>query len=249
MTSPSEFRGSVVAVDWSGARAAGAQRNGIWVAIASADGVESSAGRTRIETIKVIEQLPAPVYVGFDFSFGFPAWFSHEHGCATIDDVWSLAAAEGETWLAPTPPFWRDRCDVPPERRFRRCEEELRAAGAAAKSIFQLVGNGQVGAGSVRGMPLLAHLRAQGFAIWPFDQAGERTAFEIYPSLLRRGMLGADRAYASPHERDAAESARVMWERRESFPTLRAATDPVTRLEGEVWMGEPIPQPLAEPRS
>ena len=25
---------------------------------------------------------PAPVLVGFDFSFGFPAWFAREHGCA-----------------------------------------------------------------------------------------------------------------------------------------------------------------------
>jgi hypothetical protein len=38
------------------------------------------------------------------------------------------------------------------------------------------------------------------------------------------------------HERDAVESAGVMWERRESFATLRAATDRVTRIEGDVWI-------------
>jgi Protein of unknown function (DUF429) len=236
VTSPSEFRGSVVAVDWSGARDTGAQRRGICVAITCADGIEVSAGRTRDETVEWIERLPAPVFVGFDFSFGFPAWFARERGCATIDDVWALAASEGETMLAPTPPFWRTRCDVPLERRFRRCEVELRAAGAPAKSIFQLVGNGQVGAGSVRGMPLLARLREHGFAIWPFDAARDRTAFEIYPSWLRRTVVDPERTYASPHERDAAESARVMWEHRESFATLPAATDPVTRIEGDVWI-------------
>jgi hypothetical protein len=237
MTSPCEFRGSVVAVDWSGARDPGAQRRGICVASADAGGIEASAGRTRVETIELVEQLPAPLHVGFDFSFGFPAWFARRHGCATIDDVWSLAASEGDTMLAPTPPFWRARCDVPLERRFRRCEEDLRTAGAPAKSIFQLVGNGQVGAGSVRGMPLLARLRDRGFAIWPFDAAAERTAFEIYPSLLRKLAPDHDVGpFASNDERDAVASARVMWDHRASFADLPAATDPVTLIEGDVWL-------------
>ena len=201
-----------------------------------------SGGRTRAETIAMVEQLQAPVFVGFDFSFGFPSWFAREHGCGNIDAVWALAASAGEAMLAPTPPFWRERCNVPPERRFRRCEVELRAAGAPAKSIFQLVGNGQVGAGSVRGMPLLARLRAQGFAIWPFDAASDRTAFEIYPSLLRQ--IGHAVPISSHvraamcqdvNARDAVESACVMWEHRESFAVLPATTDPVTLIEGDVW--------------
>jgi len=226
---------TVVAVDWSGARAAPAQRNGICVAIAreGSDEIAASWGRTRIETIELIEHLPPPVVVGFDFSFGLPEWFSRERGCETIADVWHLAAVEGESWLAPTPPFWRDRCAVPVERRFRRCEVDL----TPAKSIFQLVGNGQVGAGSVRGMPLLVRLRDRGFAIWPFDPAGDRTVVEIYPSRLRRlGREDRAQAYATLHERDAVESARVMWEHRATFANLRAASDPVTRIEGDVWM-------------
>ena len=66
------------------------------------------------------------------------------------------------------------------------CENRLHVAGFPAKSVFQLVGNGQVGRGSVRGMPHLARLRAEGFAIWPFDGARDRLVVEIYPSLLRR---------------------------------------------------------------
>ena len=71
------------------------------------------------------------------------------------------------------------------------CETRLRAEGLPAKSIFQLVGNGQVGAGSVRGMPFLARLRAEGFAIWPFDAASARTVFEIYPTAMRAAMPDA----------------------------------------------------------
>ena len=41
---------------------------------------------------------------------------------------------------------------------------------------------------------------------------------------------------ATEHERDAAESARVMWAHRTSFATLTAALDPTTRIEGDVWL-------------
>src|SRR5580704_10028932 len=95
------FPSTVVAVDWSGARAAPAQRNGICVAIASegSANIAASSGRTRIETIELIEHLRPPVAVGFDFSFGLPAWFARERGCTNIADVWHLASAEGESWL------------------------------------------------------------------------------------------------------------------------------------------------------
>jgi phage baseplate assembly protein W len=86
---------------------------------------------------------------------------------------------------------------------------------------------------------LLARLRANGFAIWPFDAPGARTVVEIYPSRLRQ-LIHAPaepRVYTTEHERDAAESARVMWEHRASFATLSAATDPVTLIEGDVWRG------------
>jgi hypothetical protein len=233
VTARPEFPAAVVAVDWSGARSVGAQRSGICVAISRGGDVEATAGRTRVETIDVVEALAAPVVVGFDFSFGFPEWFARERGCATIADVWALAGRDGEAWLRPMPPFWRDRCDVPADRRFRVCELDL----GPAKSIFQLVGDGQVGAGSVRGMPFLARLRANGFAIWPFDPPAARTALEIYPNRLRRLLRAeADRHYRSAHERDAVESVRVMWNCRASFADLTAATDPTTRIEGAVWM-------------
>jgi hypothetical protein len=225
---------TVIAIDWSGARRA----KGIWLAVVQ-DGrvVESRALSTREEAIGYVGDFPAPLIAGFDFSFGMPEWFSREHGCASIDEVWALAARDGDGWLAPTSPFWRDRCGVPRHQRFRTCEERY----PGAKSIFQLVGNGQVGAGSVRGMSLLPRLRAAGLAIWPFDDPADRTVVEIYPTRLRRHAPHHDAphhdgaSWRNNHERDAVVSARVMWCARETVAALRAATDPTTRLEGDIW--------------
>jgi predicted nuclease with RNAse H fold len=224
---------TVIAIDWSGAR----RPVGIWLAVMRrGELVESRPVATREEAVDYVRQSAPPVVAGFDFSFGLPEWFAREHGCTTIDDVWALAEREGERWLSPSAPFWRTRCEVPPEQRFRRCETRF----PTAKSVFQLVGNGQVGAGSLRGMPLLRGLRASGVAIWPFDAPAQRTAFEIYPSALRR--LVPDRGpFTNEHERDAVSSAFAMWRYRETVAALNAATDPTTRLEGDVWAPTPAP--------
>src|SRR5262245_2809133 len=194
---------SVVAIDWSGAKAVSTQRRTICTAIGGADGITAESGRTRDETIDMVESLAGPVVVGIDMSFGVPAWFASDHDCSTIAAVWEAAERDGENWLEPAPPFWRERRTVPAERRFRACESRLHDAGFAAKSIFQLVGNGQVGAGSIRGMPFLTRLRAAGFAIWPFDPPGNRTVLEIYPSLLRAIMPHDEFEFDNEHERDA----------------------------------------------
>ncbi len=219
---------SVIAVDWSGAR----RPKGIWLAsVCGGELVESRPCATREEAIERVLATPRPVVAGFDFSFSVPAWFAREIGCETMLDVWARAETDGEAWLAPTPPFWRTRCDVPPERRFRACERRF----PTAKSVFQLVGNGQVGAGSVRGMPLLTQLRAGGFAIWPFDAATDRTALEIYPSALRREAPACG-PFATSDERDAVCSALVIWQYRAELKRLVRARDARTRIEGDVWM-------------
>ena len=232
-TSP-EFGPTVIAVDWSGAR----RPKGIWLAIVR-DGelVESRAVASREAAVADVVNAAPPFIAGFDFSFGVPEWFAREQGCTTIEQVWDAAEREGERWLAPTAPFWRARCNVVAEQRFRRCEGHY----PTAKSVFQLVGNGQVGAGSVRGMPLLKRLREAGIAIWPFDAPGERTAFEIYPSALRRLVPDAG-PFTNNDERDAVCSALVMWRYRETVATLGAATDPTIRLEGDIWAPTPPPE-------
>ena len=235
MGSPAGIPETVVAIDWSGAKDLSAQRRTICTAVAEDSGISAFDGRTREQAIENLESLPGSVVAGIDMSFGVPSWFASDHDCSTITEVWEAAERDGERWLEPVAPFWRDRQTVPYERRFRACEVRLREAGYAAKSIFQLVGNGQVGAGSVRGMPYLARLRKAGFAIWPFDPPGERTVLEIYPSLLRKTMPYDDAEFENEHERDAVLSAAAMWIHRESFADLTAANDPVTMLEGDVW--------------
>jgi hypothetical protein len=225
---------TVIAVDWSGAKTT-SRRSGIWLAeVRNGELVHSDALPTREDAVSYVLGVSGPLLVGFDFSFSVPEWFAFAQGCTTVDDVWASAKRDGAKWLSPTPPFWRSRCDVAPEQRFRRCETRY----PSAKSIFQLVGNGQVGAGSVRGMPHLSRLRAAGVAIWPFDAAGERTAFEIYPSALRRTVPDAG-PFTNEHERDAVCSALVLWRHRETVAASRAATDPTTRLEGDIWAPTP----------
>ena len=219
---------TVFAVDWSGAR----RPKGIWLAaIHGGRLVASEAMPTREAAIERVAAEPGPVIAGFDFSFSVPMWFARELGCATVDDVWTHAGTHGEAWLRPSPPFWRDRCTLPVDRRFRRCEERF----PTAKSIFQLVGNGQVGAGSVRGMPLLPRLRAAGFAIWPFDAPGDRVAFEIYPRALVP-LAGEQGPFRTSDERDAVCSAIVLWHHRHQVARLAPATDAVGRIEGDVWV-------------
>lgn len=218
---------TVAAVDWSGAK----RPKGIWLAVVRNGAlVESRPVATREEAVAAVAALPAPVAAGFDFSFSVPAWFAAELGCASAPEVWDRAARDGDAWLAPTAPFWRDRCPLPPEQRFRRCEARF----PTAKSVFQLVGNGQVGAGSVRGMPLLPSLRAAGFAIWPFDAPGDRVAFEIYPTALRP-LVTAPGPFSTHDERDAVLSALALWEHRAGLGRLRKTDDPVTLVEGDVW--------------
>ncbi len=229
MIVPTVISPTVVCVDWSGAR----RPKGIWIAVVrDEDLVVSEAVTTREDAVARVIALPPPVLAGFDFSFGVPAWFAGQEGCTTLPEVWERAATHGERWLAPTPPFWRDRCTLAPEQRFRQCETRLRTA----KSVFQLTGPGQVAAGSVRGMPLLRSLRRSGFAIWPFDAPAARTALEIYPSALRRAAPHHDRgSWTSDDERDAVVSARVLWDHRATIGRLPRATDPITCLEGDVW--------------
>jgi hypothetical protein len=228
---------TIVAIDWSGAKGEG-KHPGIWITARRAGAVVHDSGTwSRRDAIDFVLGQPSPVVAGLDFSFGVPAWFARELGCDTIDEVWARVESERDAWLAPTPPFWNTRCELAEAQRFRACEERLRHAKHRPKSIFQLVGNGQVGRGSVRGMPHLARLRAAGFAIWPFDSASERLVVEIYPSLLRKQFPHLDPGGAPTNDaRDARVSARAMTARAEELTQLVAADDPITRIEGDMWV-------------
>ena len=177
-----------IAVDWSGA--ATGERRRIWTAEA-VDGelLTLASGRSRAEAIAWLCARRAEVdrcVAGFDFSFSLPAWFLDAHGCATIEQAWSLVAERGEDWLASCPPpFWgrpgRGRGD---ETQLRACEAGWNVAGIVPKSVFQIGGAGAVGTGTLRGIPFLPTLREAGWAIWPYDAPGTHVVAEIWTRLL-----------------------------------------------------------------
>lgn len=250
-----------VAVDWSG-RATGASRT-IWTAVVEHGAlVALERGRDRDATIDHLLGLATDeLVVGFDFSFAFPAWFTSRLGASSAEELWELAAAHGERWLAACePPFWgRPGARRPAgEIQLRRTEAELGAVGGIRpKSTFQIGGAGAPGTGSIRGMPQLSRLRAAGFAIWPFHGGGTPVAVEIYPRLLtgavvkssaaaRRAYLGtrfpdldpADAAVAASTEDafDAVVSALVMDRHRGELLRLGGPRDQLEALEGRVWV-------------
>lgn len=199
-----------------------------------------------------------PAVVGLDFSFGLPAWFAAEQGAGDAEELWAVVAARGERWLRECPaPFWgrpgtRRPPPDPARPLWRRTE---RASPHRPLSTFQVGGAGAVGTGSLRGMPLLARLRAAGAAVWPQDAASHLTVVEIYPREMtgpvvksdpaaRRARVAADprvpaaaadAVAASEDAFDAAFSALALAEHVDELTALRAAPD----VEGEIWRPGP----------
>jgi hypothetical protein len=159
-------------------------------------------------------------------------------------------------WMnAPEPPFWttgEGHALLAAEQKFRRTEEEVRALGSQAKSVFQLVGAGQVGRGSLYGMQALHRLASAGFHIWPFQPAGLPLVVEIFPRLLtgpvRKNNAGErerylaqipmaaefrQRAAATEDAFDAAVSALVMAGGADEL--LALPEEPDYSLEGKIW--------------
>ena len=238
----------ILAIDWSGARTGARRSTRIGEARDGVVRLRSGLDRREVEELLLTERAPGLV-VGIDFAFSLPAWFLHDRGLATARELWELVAREGEQWLqSPQPPFWRARkADALAGREALRRTE--RAAGTA-KSVFQLVGAGHVGTGSLRGMPMLARLQDAGFRIWPFDPPEPPLVVEIYPRLLTGPLHRVDRAQrerrlddfpeiepaakaqasASEDAFDAAVSAAVM---AREFDVRRLPEG--DRLEGWIW--------------
>lgn len=195
-----------VAVDWSG-RVAGAGRY-IWLAEATPDGrltrLQNGRDRGQLGEALLAAALADPdLIVGLDFAFSFPLWFLDEQG---LDSALDVPAALAESWLhACRAPFWgRPGRRRGPEPQFRETELDVRdRLGLHPKSIFQIGGAGAVGTGSLRGLPLLRRLRAEGFAIWPFDPPAKPLVVEIYPRRhtgpLRKSDPRARETYALTH--------------------------------------------------
>lgn len=258
----------ICAVDWSG-RSGANQKNTIWLAeVVGVELVRLENGRTRSEVVDwlIAKAVQDPqLVVGLDFAFSLPAWYSRQRGL-TAQQLWAVCAEESLTpgmknlglarWLnTPEPPFWVTReghALLAPEQEFRKTDNDVRAAGAPAKSVFQLVGAGQVGRGSLYGMAALHRLTEAGFRIWPFDQQGMPTVVEMYPRLLtgrvkkssqreRERYLSSlpmpptfrDLAAANEDAFDAAVSALVMAAAASDLAVL--PDEPDYALEGKIW--------------
>ena len=156
--------------------------------------------------VELARQTPAMVVgLDFCFSFP-AWFVHDEHHAATAPDFWRHVVSQGwiERWLAQDasdPRFWgRARTSGggkrPPEfsgenlhRMLRatdidcklaalipEADRQARVRGIAPKSVFQVGGAGSVGTASLRGFPVLLHLRDAGFRIWPFDRPALSTS-------------------------------------------------------------------------
>ncbi len=262
-----------IAVDWSGANDEKGQLVGIWMAVTESGSLTRlTNGFTREEIVaELVQEIESgdPIVIGIDFSFSFPEWYLRRRKLDDVRDLWALAEQEGEDWLGgDTWPFWgrsgkyRSRPnDLYAELRLRKTEEQYRSD--QPKSVFQVAGSGQVGTGSVRGLPKLADLKDAGAAIWPFDdpETSNATVVEIFPRLFygqgvtnnwrvkgrdsRRAHLEAEFAsirrhwrdimVGSPDAFDAGVSALAMSANVGELRGLRQTTNPRMKLEGSIW--------------
>jgi hypothetical protein len=252
----------VLGVDWSGRRVGAARA--IWLAEARGDElVRLEDGRSRDELcthlLELADDDPGLV-VGFDFSFSLPAWFLRDRGHHDVAALWAAATADGDDWIARCePPFWgRPGTRRPPLPAHLRTTEETMAAvgGIRPRSTFQVSGAGSVGAGSIRGFPVLARLRAAGWAIWPFDAAAPPVAIEVWPRAFSgpvvKSRADARAAHLSAHAPglradlraiavgsedafDAAVTALGLVPHAAAITALPATDDDTVRLEGAIW--------------
>jgi hypothetical protein len=259
---------SIIAIDWSGRRGPD-QRRALWLAEAvDCELIRLEAGRSREETVELLiaeaDRNPELI-VGLDFAFSLPEWYLKERAL-TPRALWAMLADEALTprmkglglarWMdSPEPPFWTTgdaHALVATDQEFRGTEVDARVARSRPKSVFQLVGAGQVGRGSLYGMQALHRLAVAGFRIWPFDDAGLPLVLEIYPRLLTGPVIKSSAtererylstlpiqstfsrlAAASEDAFDAAVSALVLSAAVGELLALRNESDDL--LEGRIW--------------
>jgi hypothetical protein len=256
----------IIAIDWSGAAKSHAQKKHIWTADICRNQIRLCNKRTRDELFRwLVENISGrsyPAVIGIDFAFSFPESFFRQKYLSSVGELWNCANENGEQWLrACEPPFWgRPGKKCPSGHKqdgFRQTDRAISVNRISPKSPFQIGGAGAVGTGSIRGMPILARLRQEGFSIWPFDPAHFPLVVEIYPRLLTGEVNKSQQperatylrrpefACLAPEVRRAAESsedafdalvsALKMRDHAHLFALLQQSENPIELLEGRIW--------------
>jgi hypothetical protein len=208
----------ILGIDWSGAEKPANQRIHVADLDATAESITTvvrAADRTAVERFLDGGELEAAArsladphvrrlttdeaaLVGLDFAFSFPAGFAVPGRGRnwSWEDLarWTAGLEKGplEVGITREPglrrQFFLGKGDTA-DRLLRTTERELVDRGRARPtSVLHLVGAQQVGRGAIRGIPMLARLRARRrAAIWPFDPpSAERlglTIVEVFPRL------------------------------------------------------------------
>ena len=172
--------------------------------------------------------------VGFDFSFSLPAWFFDARGFTTVDELWAAAAPRRRRWLADVRPSVlgtaRPAATRSPRapaghrsRRSRRtagCGRSRRSRSAATAAwVPARSAAGRCSRGS----------EAQGFAIWPFDDARTPLVVEVYPRACTGAVVKTD-----------IRQRAALLDRR--FPRTRSASSATVRSRVTTRSMRPSPR-------
>lgn len=227
-------------------------------------------------TARVLEYLrkqSGPFLAGLAFCFSAPRKYMLDRWAGDPAMLWhECAKLMADQDLAPFPddlledvvrdlgsPFFAPQHGDPhpglPEKEMlRRTERDVRArTGAVPRSIFEVGSRGTVGALALNGMPLLAALRSDRIAIWPFDQPRPTcgTCVEIFPrSVWAATFPGTDPALKGDREVRAAFLADktngltgISAEHREDFVTQHRAFDALLTAWALRRFGRDLPVP------
>lgn len=256
---------TTVAIDWSGALKPAGK---IWLALAKeGELAELDPAPNRDYAIdwllKQLKVYPTAI-AGIDFAFSMPRWFVESCGVSSAIEFWRVVERCGETWLQECGhPFFGKAGSKMPDREeyqlYRRTEHDIAETypRVTPKSVFQIGGGGQVGTGSIRGMPFLSKVREAGFAVWPFDEPreGEPMVVEIYPRLFTGAVtksrcserywylekylrnLSSDHWTKAMDSEDAFDAAISAIKLAETLnrPRKRDQLDEAIQIEGEIW--------------
>ena len=123
------------------------------------------------------------------------------------------------------------QCEVPPEQRFRKCEDAVPDARSRSSNSSATARSARARCAACRCS------RGCGARASRSGRSIRRATAPCSRSIRRRSASSrpTDGPFENEHERDALSSARVMWDERETVAALSAATDPTTRLEGDIW--------------